>query len=256
MRTIKQKRITFWDKAWYVLKPFLIYMVIKTFILYFLALVIPSLPVSGISEWVEENSYILSAVLNGIASLIAAGFLINDFMKEVATEGEIDIDKSAWGQLASYMKKGFFGYGKANVKGLILSAVSGAVLAFVINIIIEYVFGMFDVGSARYDTVESIQYSVPLWLGIILYGVIAPFAEELVFRGVIYNRMKRFYSLPYCVIISALLFGVFHANLPQLLYGTIMGVLIALCYEKNKCFAAPVIFHMAANIFVFSISFL
>jgi membrane protease YdiL (CAAX protease family) len=68
--------------------------------------------------------------------------------------------------------------------------------------------------------------------------------------------MKRFYSLPYCVIISALLFGVFHANLPQLLYGTIMGVLIALCYEKNKCFAAPVIFHMAANIFVFSISFL
>jgi membrane protease YdiL (CAAX protease family) len=78
----------------------------------------------------------------------------------------------------------------------------------------------------------------------------------MVFRGVLYNRIKRFYSIPCSVIFSALLFGIFHANLPQLIYGTLMGVLIAVCYEKNKCFGAPVIFHMAANIFIFSMSFI
>jgi membrane protease YdiL (CAAX protease family) len=104
--------------------------------------------------------------------------------------------------------------------------------------------------------VEAIQYSVPLWLGIILYGIVSPIAEEIVFRGVLYNRTKRFYSIPRSVIFSALLFGIFHANLPQLIYGTLMGVLIALCYERNKCFAAPVFFHMAANIVVFTLSFI
>jgi membrane protease YdiL (CAAX protease family) len=231
-------------------------MVLKTFILYFLALLIPSLPISGISVWVEENSYVLSAVLNGAASLIAAGFLLNDFMKEVATEGEVDIDKNLLGQLAQYVKKGFAGYGRVNVKGLILCFVSGAVLALLLNVVIEFVFGLFGIGSASYDAVEEIQYSVPLWLGLILYGVISPISEEAVFRGVLYNRIKRFYGVSKGVIFSALMFGIFHGNLPQMVYGTLMGALMALCYERNKCFAAPVLFHMAANIFVFTLSFI
>jgi membrane protease YdiL (CAAX protease family) len=53
-----------------------------------------------------------------------------------------------------------------------------------------------------------------------------------------------------------MLFGVFHANLPQLIYGTLMGLLLADCYERNKCFAAPVVFHLTANILVFTLSFL
>jgi membrane protease YdiL (CAAX protease family) len=256
MRNIKQKRITFKEKAWYILKPFLIYMVLKTFIMYSLALIIPNLPISGVKVWVEDNLYMISAVLNGVASLAAAGFLLKDFLNEVAIEGEVDIDKSVPRQLIDYIKNGFWGFGKINVKGLVLSAVSGAVTALLLNLAIEFIFGLLDISSAKYDTVEMVQYSVPLWLGIILYGIIAPISEEMVFRGVLYNRIKRFYSIPRSVIFSALLFGIFHANLPQLIYGTLMGILIAVCYERNKCFGAPVVFHMAANIFVFSISFL
>jgi membrane protease YdiL (CAAX protease family) len=256
MRNIKQKRETFREKAWYILKPFLMYMVLKTFILYFLALVVPSLPISGLSTWVEDNSYLISAVLNGVSSMIAAGFLLRDFLNEVATEGEVDIDKSIPRQLLDYIKKGFFGYGRIDVKGLALSVFGGAFLAYVLNIVIVNVLAFLNIGSARYDTVETIQYSVPFWLGLILYGIVSPITEEIVFRGILYNRIKRFYSVPYGILFSALLFGVFHANLPQLIYGTLMGALMAVCYEKNKCFAAPVIFHMAANIFVFSLSFI
>jgi membrane protease YdiL (CAAX protease family) len=256
MREVKQKRITLKEKAWYIIKPFLVYMVLKTFILYFLALVIPSLPINGLSEWVSDNSYILSAVLNGVASIIAAGFLLKDFLNEVATEGEVDIDKNILNQLIDYIKNGFLGYGKINVKGIIISAVSGGVSALILNFVISFIMNLLNIGSSRYDSVEAIQYSVPLWLGIILYGIVSPIAEEIVFRGVLYNRTKRFYSIPRSVIFSALLFGIFHANLPQLIYGTLMGVLIALCYERNKCFAAPVFFHMAANIVVFTLSFI
>jgi membrane protease YdiL (CAAX protease family) len=256
MREVKQKRITLKEKAWYIIKPFLVYMVLKTFILYFLALVMPSLPINGLSEWVSDNSYILSAVLNGVASIIAAGFLLKDFLNEVATEGEVDIDKNILNQLIDYIKNGFLGYGKINVKGIIISAVSGGISALILNFVISFIMNLLNIGSSRYDSVEAIQYSVPLWLGIILYGIVSPIAEEIVFRGVVYNRTKRFYSIPTSIIFSAMLFGVFHANLPQLIYGTLMGLLLADCYERNKCFAAPVVFHLTANILVFTLSFI
>jgi membrane protease YdiL (CAAX protease family) len=256
MRNVKQKRETFKEKAWYIIKPFLVYMVLKTFVLYFLALLVPSIPISGMEEWVEKNSYILSAVLNGVSSLLAVCFLLKDFLNEVATEGEIDIDKSIPRQVVDYIKTGLLGVGRVNVKGLLASAFLGGLSALLLNFIISFVLELLNIGSARYDAVETIQYSVPLWLGIILYGVVSPVTEEIVFRGVLYNRIKRFYSLPWSVIFSALLFGIFHANLPQCIYGTLMGVLIAVCYEKNKCFGAPVVFHMAANILVFSLSFI
>jgi membrane protease YdiL (CAAX protease family) len=256
MRNIKQKRETFREKAWYILKPFLMYMVLKTFILYFLALVVPSLPISGLSTWVEDNSYLISAVLNGVSSMIAAGFLLRDFLNEVATEGEVDIDKSIPRQLLDYIKNGFWGYGRINGKGLVFSAFCGIFFAYVLNIVISNVLSFLNIASTRYESVETIQYSVPLWLGLLLYGIISPIAEEMVFRGVLYNRIKRFYSIPCSIIFSALLFGIFHANLPQLIYGTLMGALMAVCYEKNKCFAAPVVFHMAANIFAFSLYFI
>jgi len=49
------------------------------------------------------------------------------------------------------------------------------------------------------------------------------------------------------VIISALMFGLYHGNLVQGIYAFIMGCLLALVYEWTGSFAAPVLFHMIAN---------
>lgn len=248
---ITPKRTSIVQKAAYILKPFLVYMVVKTAAMLSLAMLIPALPAAGISEWPEYRANQLSAVINAVAGMIAVCFLLNDFLKEVAVSGEIDIDAGVVKQLWQFMKNGFWGYGRVRAAALACSALSGVLSAFILNFAIERLTGFLQAGSAKYERVETIQYSVPLWLGLILYGLISPVVEETVFRGVIYNRMKRFYDIPYCVILSAMLFGAFHANLPQFLYGTCMGILIAINYEKARCFAAPVVFHMAANAAVF-----
>ena len=49
------------------------------------------------------------------------------------------------------------------------------------------------------------------------------------------------------VMISALLFGLYHGNLVQGIYAFIMGCLLALVYEWTGSFVAPVLFHMIAN---------
>ena len=252
---ITPKRTTFKEKIWYIIKPFIIYMLVKTFAMYFLAILIPSLPINGIDEWVELYARQLTAVINGIAAIIGCGFVIDDFLKEAATEGEIDIDGGVIKQLISFFRNGFFGYKEKNIKVLIVCTISGAGLALAFNYMIAILTKVNTaLESEKYESVEAIQYSVPIWLGLILYGVISPFVEEIVFRGVLYNRMKRFYKVGISILVTALLFGGFHANLPQFLYGTIMGAVMAYAYEKAGCFAAPVLVHMAANICVFLMS--
>lgn len=261
MAKIVPKRTTLLQKLAYILKPFVVYMLVKTAAMLLLAIIIPSLPITGIAEWVEYNSHQLSAVVNGVASVIAIGFLLNDFLIEASTSGEVDIDKSIPGQFVGFLRTDFWGNrtGK-NVAGLVLCAMLGLASSLALNIWIELASAALSgagnpvLDSEKYEAVESIQYSVPIWLGLILYGIVSPIVEEMVFRGVIYSRIKKFYSAAKAVVFSALLFGAFHANLPQFLYGTVMGALMALCYAYSGCFAAPVLMHMSANIFIFLMS--
>lgn len=261
MAKIIPKRTTLLQKLAYILKPFVVYMVVKTVIMFLLAVVIPSLPIAGIAEWVEHNSQQLSAVVNGVASVAAAVFLLNVFLVEASTTGEIDIDQSIPGQFVSFVKTDLTGARTVRkAVGLVLCVLLGITASLALNILVELASAAMGgsktqiLDSEKYEVVESIQYSVPVWLGIVLYGIISPIVEEMVFRGVLYSRIKKFYSVTKAVVFSALLFGAFHANLPQVLYGAAMGVLIALCYEYAGCFAAPVLMHMSANIFIFLIS--
>ena len=93
-----------------------------------------------------------------------------------------------------------------------------------------------------------------LFRSIILYGIISPIVEEIVFRGVLFHRIRKFYSMTVAVGGSALLFGMFHGNLPQFLYGTAMGAIMAVCYMYIGSFAAPLLVHMSANLFTFLVS--
>ncbi len=75
------------------------------------------------------------------------------------------------------------------------------------------------------------------------------------FRGILYNRMKRCFNDKIALVVSSLLFGIYHGNLVQAVYGTILGLLIAYFYERYKSFAAPVLFHGVANISVFAMTY-
>ena len=109
--------------------------------------------------------------------------------------------------------------------------------------------------SESYKQVAERQYGVAFGIGLFTYGVISPIVEEIVFRGLIYNRMKKYYQTWISIIISALLFGAWHGNLVQALYGACMGILLAYTYEKFKDFKIPCMFHAVANISVYTITY-
>lgn len=74
-----------------------------------------------------------------------------------------------------------------------------------------------------------------------------PIAEELLFRGVVYQRLKLMLGVSPAIICSALIFGLVHVNLVQFLYAAVLGCLLAYLYEKTGFFYVPVLGHIAAN---------
>ena len=108
--------------------------------------------------------------------------------------------------------------------------------------------------SASYQDVAKQQYGVVFGVGMLLFGLISPITEEIVFRGLIFNRMRRYLPHATAVIVSGVLFGIYHGNLVQGLYGGCMGILMAYLYERMHSFFIPCLFHATANFMVYMIA--
>lgn len=144
------------------------------------------------------------------------------------------------------------------VKGDVITSYAFlAAFAFCVSVSINIFFYQagFTASSGSYTNVYEAQYGVQFLIGLVLYGAISPIAEEAVFRGLIYNRMKRCFGFPAAIIFSSVLFGAYHGNIVQASYGMILGVMIAYAYEIYGTFAAPVLFHAVANISVYTLTY-
>lgn len=133
-------------------------------------------------------------------------------------------------------------------------AVLGA-LAFLSALGLNTLFDLLGITekSKAFEETANAQFRVVFLAGLILYGILSPLAEEAIFRGLIYNRMKRCFNYPIALMASSLLFGCYHGNMVQAVYGTLLGILIAYAYEKYESFAAPVLFHAVANVSIFTL---
>ncbi len=76
---------------------------------------------------------------------------------------------------------------------------------------------------------------------------IGPAAEEITFRGLVQRRARVWLTPGTAIVISALLFGLAHMNMIQLIYAFPLGLLLGLLYEKSGSLLAPVLAHMAVN---------
>lgn len=102
-----------------------------------------------------------------------------------------------------------------------------------------------------YHTTRQVLFSGSFFQSVIVLGIAVPIAEEFMFRGLVYRRLKNIVSVRTAVVISALLFGIYHMNLIQFLYASAFGILLAFIYEKFQNIAASIIFHSAANLFIY-----
>lgn len=77
--------------------------------------------------------------------------------------------------------------------------------------------------------------------------LIAPFGEEMFFRGFAYNAIKRRTGITTAIVVSALLFGMAHLNPFALPLICLMGAAFALAYQRTGSLWTSIIMHAVHN---------
>ncbi|HDR7471644.1 CPBP family intramembrane glutamic endopeptidase [Bacillus toyonensis] len=102
-------------------------------------------------------------------------------------------------------------------------------------------------GTAEATVLES-KSGLQLLVSSIIIAVIAPIAEEIIFRGYLFNRLSFRLGIKKAIIISSIVFGILH--LQNIFGATILGISMCVLYIKTKSLIVPIIVHMVSNIFV------
>ncbi len=208
---------------------------------------------SDIGKLLEEHRESVTGIVNSIGMLIGTVFLLPMLRMELqmriqsCQKDERAVSAAIRGRLRGWQ----------GIIILLLTVVSAVSSSVGLNILMSLT-GLVQTSTA-YQGVAQRQYGVAFGVGLLLYTVVSPLAEEIVFRGVIYNRLRHGalergatgQGQAAAIVVSGLLFGVYHGNLVQGIYGCCMGILMAYLYEETQAFCIPVLFHASANCVVY-----
>ena len=87
------------------------------------------------------------------------------------------------------------------------------------------------------------------FLGAVVVAVIgAPLIEEIVFRGIVFRSLRRVSPPWVAILVSSVLFGLYHMNTVQIVYATLMGLVAGIIFEKSNNLLFPILVHVANNL--------
>lgn len=105
--------------------------------------------------------------------------------------------------------------------------------------------------SGSYQETSALQYGCGPIVGLLCYGLLAPIAEELLFRGILYGYCRKCLGILQGMLLSAVLFGALHMNMVQSLYGFLFGFLFAYLYEYFGAVWVPIALHILHNLLAY-----
>ena len=85
----------------------------------------------------------------------------------------------------------------------------------------------------------------PLYIDVIMAVFVAPILEEIVFRGVIMNNLKK-YGIRVAIIINSLLFGLSHYNIEMIVPAFLTGIIFS-CVAYKYSIKYSILIHFFIN---------
>lgn len=101
--------------------------------------------------------------------------------------------------------------------------------------------------SAGYQEANAGFYGSTLALELVGSAAATPILEELVFRGIVFARLREQLPKLAATVVSAFLFAIVHFNIVQFLYALVIGAVLALLMDKAGHLYAAVAGHITAN---------
>lgn len=229
-----------WGKrVWHLVTPMIVYEGITTIVELILSfvwagrhindfIVNNGLDEEKLSEGLTTFISHYAILLQGIGALVSIFFLYRMYVKDYSRRRFVfDRESVARKMLLLLIPVGVF------------SSLSGQ---FFLNI------GSFAQDSSSFQESETLIFSANAAAQVIFVGVVIPVAEEFVYRGLIYMRMRQYTNVNTAIILSSLIFALMHGNPVQGIYAFVLGVLFCYMYEKYGTLLAPVLLHVSANL--------
>ena len=118
----------------------------------------------------------------------------------------------------------------------------GALISTLLSSIISIVTGI----KVDNNLVLESFMNINLWGRLIVTCVCAPIFEELVFRKLFIDRTVK-YGEKVAVIMSGVMFGLFHGNFEQFFYACFLGMFFAYVYIRTGKIVYTMILHFMVN---------
>lgn len=239
---MKNEKFSF-RKAWEVLFPFIVYYLVYNAVYLMLAFLYQATVKrfgGAYGQFMTAQAATVTGVVGGLCSVAGVLVLFPMLKRELRTRAEEKTERAAATS------------GRERILELTMTVILAVSASLGLNALLTLTG--FSQNSSSYQKVADHQYGVAFGIGLVLYGLVSPLAEEVLFRGVIYNRLRRLFGPVIGIVASALFFGAFHGNIVQGVYGMVMGILMAYLYERSGKFFIPFLFHAVANLAVYTVA--
>lgn len=172
------------------------------------------------------------------------------FCRNQTASGMTTKDEITPGAVISSSFKRVFDVGEIskNISKLIVFIITGISGQFLVDSLLAVLRPIFVHAFVEYDklvsSVTGAGGSYLMWFSVI---IIAPIAEEILFRGIILRYSEKCLITPFAVLFQGVLFGLYHGNIIQGIYAFILGSILGLITIKTSSLIPCIIIHISLN---------
>jgi membrane protease YdiL (CAAX protease family) len=122
-------------------------------------------------------------------------------------------------------------------------------LAFLLQPVLNFVnaLSLCFTNNETSEMILNVSEQLPFFAAVLLVAVLPAIVEETLFRGVVYQNYKKA-GIGKAVLLSALIFGLFHGNLNQFTYAFVMGMIMIYLIEASGSIVSSMIVHFITNV--------
>lgn len=134
---------------------------------------------------------------------------------------------------------------KIPVTGILPIAIMAAAFNVITTVIISFMPWPQEWMDSYVESSSAIDGSAMAWFTAVL---MAPVLEEVVFRGLMYTRLKKGLPVVVAAILTSLAFGIAHGTVIWAIYTFIFSMILIWVFEKFQSLTACIVLHMAYNL--------
>ncbi len=199
--------------------------------------------------WTNRDVWLGVVAMFVLMLLLAVGvFLVPDIeVGLLLTVGELILLLPIWWLAvrkydSSWAKLGLRGFGPESIGvgcGLMI-------LSWLFNLAYSLILAQFDIQMQPDYSVLFAGDNAPWWI-FVAGALVAPFVEEIIFRGFIFAGLRNTHGWKKAALISSACFAIIHMQPATLIPIFILGFIFAYLYQRYESIWPAVLMHMSTN---------